>query len=98
MTGAKRGILWSAIACTALAAPLAAAGSDTVIGHVVTRDYELSIHSTPVGLRYSVRDAEGRSLATRLTSQALLAAYPDAHRTLVTGVAELPGAIVWAGR
>ena len=41
-----RSLLWSAVACAVVIAPLPAASQETVIGHVITREYKVTILST----------------------------------------------------
>ena len=53
------------------------------------------------GIRYSVRDTTGRPLAEQIEPEQLLARYPEAYRTIASGVADhsvIPNAIVWAGK
>lgn len=94
-----RALLGSAIALAVLASPLQVSSEGVVIGHVVTREYKITITSTREGIRYSVRDTTGRALAEQLAPEQLLARYPEAHRTIFHGVGErVPGGIVWAGK
>ena len=90
-----------AVACAVVVSPLPAASEEAVIGHVVTREYKVTILSTVAGIRYSVRDATGRALAEQIAPEQLLASYPEAYRTIASGVADdsrVPSAIIWAGK
>ena len=96
-----RSLLWSAVACAFVVAPLPAASEETVIGHVITREYKVTILSTLTGIRYSVRDSTGRALAEQIAPEQLLASYPGAYHAITTGVADHsgpPNAIIWAGK
>ena len=94
--------LWPAAACGALALSLGAveASEDSgVIGHLQMREHRITIRSTPVGIRYSVQDADGRPVAVSLDASQLEARFPRLHQALDSGVASsIPGAIVWAGQ
>jgi hypothetical protein len=72
-----------------------------VLGHLVTREYRVTLTSTADGVRYSVRTREGAPLGTDLSPGELSARFPRAYRSIRSGVAQrppAPGAIVWAGR
>ncbi|MCS6914172.1 MAG: hypothetical protein RMK29_12990 [Myxococcales bacterium] len=51
-----------------------------VLGHIHTRHERLTIHSTPAGPRFTVRDASGRIISRDLTRSALRQRHPVLHQ------------------
>lgn len=58
------------------------------VGVLKTTSYEITLHSTEAGPLYSVRDHDGKELATKVTKEDLAANYPDIHEELKS---------LWAG-
>ena len=91
-----------ALSCLAFGLFASTAHADgVVLGHLVTREYRVTLESTADGIRYSVRTREGTPLGLELSPSELSARFPGAYRSVRSGVAQslpAPGAIVWAGR
>lgn len=47
------------------------------IGTLVSKDHQITIHSSPEGTVYSVKDPDGNRLATEITREQLQANFPD---------------------
>lgn len=58
------------------------------VGVLKTISYEITLHSTADGPLYSVRDKEGKELATEVSKEDLAANYPEIHEELKS---------LWAG-
>lgn len=56
--------------------------SNPVIVHVVSRDQTVTISSSPQGLRYSLKDADGRVHVADFTAQRFAALQPELYRQL----------------
>jgi hypothetical protein len=63
------------------------------------RDHNVTISSSPEGLRYTVRDRSGKLLSENLSEKELLAEHPKLHSQIRSGYADdATGSFIWAGR
>jgi hypothetical protein len=67
----------------------------SVVGHLVLRDYTVTITLVQGGRRYTVASHDGRVLATDVDGQHLAAHFPAVHELYEGSVAGGTG--LWAG-
>lgn len=66
-------------------APVAAAKPDSanpVIVHIVSQDHTVTISSSPQGLLYSLKDADGRVMIADATSEEFAELRPELYRNI----------------
>jgi hypothetical protein len=68
--------------------PTAPDPAPATIGHLKFRDRSVTVKATTRGLRYTVRDKEGRTLHENLPAQELRARVPDLYRLITDSVAD----------
>ena len=68
-----------------------------VLGHLVTRDYKITISGGPQGALYSLTRKDGVVIASHISEVQLSEQYPHVFHKVRSGVAGSETVIEWAG-
>ena len=84
IAGSLLGLLFGCSAKPRAATPVAAKAdpANPVIVHVVSRDQTVTISSSPQGLLYSLKDADGRVMIADATSAEFAELQPELYRNI----------------
>jgi hypothetical protein len=61
--------------------------SESVVGRLVLRDYQVTMTIAPSGTRYTIATSDGTELAANLSIEELRSRYPQVHDQLEPAIA-----------